>query len=103
MRTRSAGIAVLCVFAVAVGLVASGGRGVGQTAPRAVASWVGLAGGDRPRVVVVLRAPSLAARVAAAGGRVTGSQERRWTESVLAGQNLLISRLGLEGVRIQTE
>ena len=109
MRTRSAGIVVLCAFAVAVGLVASGGRGVGQTAPRAVASWVGLAGGDRPRIVVgqrvlvVLKAPSLAARVAAAGGRVTGSQERRWTESVLAGQNLLISRLGLEGVRIQTE
>ena len=109
MRTRSAGIAVLCAFTVAVGLVASGGRGVGQTAPHVVASWVGLAGGERPRVVVgqrvlvVLRAPSLAARVAAAGGRATGSQERRWTASVLAGQNLLISRLGLQGVRIQTE
>src|SRR5207237_998853 len=42
-----------------------GGPGVGQTPPRALASWVGLAGGERPRVavgqrmLVVLRRPSL--------------------------------------------
>jgi subtilisin family serine protease len=109
MRTRSAGIVVFCALIAAVALVAGGGPVAGETSPRPLASWVGLAGGERPRVavgqrmLVVLRRASLAARVAAAGGRATGRQEREWTEAVLAGQNLLISRLGLEGVRIQTE
>src|SRR5436190_6078196 len=109
MRTRSAGLAALCALTAAVALVAAGGQGIGQTAPRGVASWVGLAGGDRPRVVVgqrmlvVLRRPSLAARVEAAGGRATGRQEREWTAGILAAQNLLVSRLALQGVRIQTE
>ena len=109
MRTRSAGIVALCALVAAIALATAGGQSVGQTAPRAPASWVGLAGGERPRVVVgqrvlvVLRRPSLGARVAAAGGRATGRQERAWTEGILASQNLLISRLGLQGVRIQTE
>jgi subtilase family protein len=109
MRTRSAGIVALCALVATIALATAGGQSVGQTAPRSVASWVGLAGGERPRVavgqrmLVVLRRPSLAARVAAAGGRATGREERRWTDAILAAQNLLISRLGLEGVRIQTE
>src|SRR5437879_6540817 len=113
MRTRrrpgQAGVLALLALVATLVLVAAGGEGAGQTAPGSLASWVGLAGGDRPRVavgqrtLVVLRRPSLAARVAAAGGRATDRQEREWTESVLAGQNLLISRLGLQGVRIQTE
>src|SRR5438874_6349908 len=109
MRTRSAGVVALCALVAAIALATAGGQSVGQTAPRAVASWVGLAGAERPRVavgqrmLVVLRRPSLGSRVAAAGGRATGRQERAWTEGILAAQNLLISRLGLQGVRIQTE
>src|SRR5205085_8725162 len=109
VRTRSLGTVALCALVAGTALAVSGGPGVGQTPPRALASWVGLAGGERPRVavgqrvLVVLRRPSLGARVAAAGGRATGRQERDWTEGILTSQNLLISRLGLEGVRIQTE
>ena len=63
MRMRSAGIVAFCALAAAITLAAAGGQGVGQTAPRSLASWVGLAGGDRPRVamgqrtLVVLRRP----------------------------------------------
>ncbi|HEX6702645.1 MAG TPA: S8 family serine peptidase [Gaiellaceae bacterium] len=109
MRTRSAGVVAFFGLIATIGLVAAGGQVAGQTSPHSLASWVGLAGGERPRVavgqrmLVVLRRASLAARVAAAGGRATGTQERQWTAAVLAGQNLLISRLGLQGVRIRTE
>jgi subtilisin family serine protease len=54
-------------------------------------------------MIVVLRSPSLADRVARAGGLATDKQERRWTAAALAAQNVLISRLGVQGVRIRTE
>ena len=64
-------------------LLATGGRGAGQaSAPSAsAAGWAGLVA-SRPRVatggrvVVVLRTPSLAQRVAAAGRAVGARQER---------------------------
>jgi Subtilase family len=108
MRTRSLpALALLALVAAAALVVASGGART--KAPQSAASWVGLAGGPRPRValgqrmIVVLRSPSLADRVARAGGLATEKQERRWTAAALAAQNVLISRLGLQGVRIRTE
>src|SRR5438067_3322515 len=54
-------------------------------------------------MIVLLKAPSLADRLAAAGGLATTEQERRWTQSALASQKLLISRLGVEGAVVQPE
>src|SRR5919198_974111 len=102
MRTHS--LPALALLA----LVAASG-GARTKAPQSAASWVGLAGGPRPRValgqrmIVVLRSPSLSDRVARAGGFATEKQERSWTAAALASQNVLISRLGVQGVRIRTE
>jgi subtilisin family serine protease len=110
MRTRSVGASLVALPALVAGLVlAVSGGGAGAAPPRSGASWAGLAGAPRPhvalgqRMIVVLRSPSLADRVARAGGLATDAQERRWTSAALAAQNVLISRLGVQGVRIRTE
>jgi len=54
-------------------------------------------------MIVVLKWPSLADRVAANGGVATQKQENRWTNSVLAQERLLRSRLELQGVEIHPE
>jgi hypothetical protein len=101
-------LGLVAAFATFV-LVAAGGEGSNSQPLRANASWQGLAGGARPKValgqrmIVVLRAPSLADRVARVGGRATDRQERRWRSAVLASQNVLISRLAVQGVQVQTE
>jgi Subtilase family/PA domain/Peptidase inhibitor I9 len=90
-------------------LIAAGGRGAEQPLRPAGASWKGLAGEQRPRIavgqrmIVVLKAPSLADRVGEVGGLVTSEQERSWNSSVLGSQKLLISRLGVQGVVVQPE
>src|ERR687886_435094 len=108
MRTRSLpALAVVALVAAAALVTASGGART--KAPSSSASWGGLPGAPRPRValgqrmIVVLRSPSLSDRVARAGGLATEKQERRWTAAALAAQNVLISRLGVQGVRIRTE
>jgi hypothetical protein len=101
-------LGLVAAFATFV-LVAAGGEGAGREPLRTTASWQGLAGGARPKValgqrmIVVLKAPSLADRVARAGGRATDRQERKWRSAVLASQNVLISRLGVQGVQVKTE
>src|SRR4051812_5773334 len=85
-------------------LLATEGKSEGRpSAPAAAATgWRGLVG-SRPRVaigqrfIVVLRTPSLAQRVERAGGIVGTRQERQWTDTVLASQKLLVSRLALRG------
>jgi subtilisin family serine protease len=102
-------LALLVVSATAV-LLATGGKSAGQTtAPLTAASaWRGLVG-SRPRVtsgqrvIVVLKTPSLAERVAAAGGVVGTSQERNWTANALSAQKLLVSRLALSGVSVHPD
>ena len=65
--------------------------------------------GSRPRVapgqrvIVVLKTPSLAQRVAAAGGVVGTQQERKWTRNAVSSQKLLVSRLALSGVSIHPD
>src|SRR5712691_5812032 len=101
---------VLAAFAVVITavLIAAGGRG-GAPAPAGEPSWQGLAGAQRPRVavgqrvIVVLKAPALADRVGRAGGLATSEQERRWTQSALSAQKLLIARLRIQGVVVQPE
>jgi minor extracellular serine protease Vpr len=101
----------LAALAVSVTLIliAAGGRSAHPVPAESPASWQGLAGSQRPRVavgqrvIVVLKAPSLAQRVAAVGGLATDEQERRWTETARSSQRLFISRLGVEGVAVQSE
>ena len=102
-------LALLTAVATAA-LLAAGGKSAGQApaATAAAATWRGLVG-SRPRValgareIVVLRTPSLAQRVAAAGGRTTARQERRWTEAALAAQRRLVARLAREGVSLHPD
>ena len=100
-------LAALAVAVSAVLIAAAGGSrhaaAIGQP------TWQGLAGAQRPRVavgqrvIVALKAPALADRVGNAGGLATGEEERRWTQTALSAQKLLIARLRVEGVVVQPE
>src|SRR4051812_26778390 len=102
-------LALVAAVATTV-LLATGDKSAGQApAPQMSATaWRGLVG-SRPRValgervVVVLRTPSLAQRVAAAGGIVGTRQERAWTNATISAQKLLVSRLALQGVPIRPD
>src|SRR5438105_1847589 len=100
-------LAALAVVATAV-LIAAGGRSGGNPV-QGEPSWQGLAGAQRPRVavgqrvIVVLKSPALADRVALGGGLATSEEERRWTETALASQKLLVARLRVQGVVVQPE
>lgn len=72
-------------------------------------SWRGLVGGPKPavtvgqRTLVVLKAPSLAQRVAAHGGLATEAQERQWTKAALAAQKRFLFLLSTHGVQPHVE
>jgi subtilisin family serine protease len=102
-------LALLAAAATAL-LVATEGRGKGQSSPppTSASGWRGLVG-SRPRVaigqrvIVVLKTRSLAQRVAAAGGIVGTRQERAWTNATLSAQRLLVSRLALHGITVHPD
>jgi minor extracellular serine protease Vpr len=105
-------LAIVALAATLLLLFAAGRRDGLKTEPAAAAagvSWTGLVGERRPPValerwrIVVLKAPSLAQRVAAAGGTASEAQERGWTRQAENAQKKLLSRLALQGVRIGTE
>lgn len=71
-------------------------------------AWRGVLGADDPvtlpgRVIVVLDTPSLAQRVADAGGSATIAQEQAWTKVALSAQRLLLARLAVQGVVIRPD
>jgi hypothetical protein len=96
-------------LAVAAALLIAGG-GQGARAPGALeagaAAWRGFVDGERSavavgqRMIVVLRYPSLADRMAEAGGHATESDMRRWTAAALAGQKQIAARLSREGIQL---
>jgi Subtilase family/Peptidase inhibitor I9 len=94
---------------VAVVLGAGGTRSTPPTLSSTAAAWRGLAGSARPqvdvgqRVIVVLKAPSLAERVARAGGHATDSQERQWTTAALAAQQQVLGTLAQHGVQVRVD
>jgi subtilisin family serine protease len=100
-------LAAIAVVATGV-LIAAGGRSEGIT-PQEDTSWQGLAGALRPRVavgqraIVLLKTPALADRVGRVGGLATSEEERRWTQTALSSQKLLVARLRLQGVVVQPE
>ncbi len=110
MRTRPDRtiVAALLAAAVAVAAVlgAAGGHASKPSHSTDSVSWRGLVGGDRPqvalgeRMIVVLRAPSLADRLRSAGGRASDAQERLWSREALAAQQRMLLGLVTKGVFI---
>src|SRR5689334_20315817 len=110
-------IALLLVVAVAATLGAALIAAVREHATAAAnkpadvpaSSWYGLVGSPPvpvsvgQRVIVLLKGPSLAERVAAAGGHASEGQERRWTAAIFAAQRQLIADLATSGVRVNPE
>ena len=96
-------------LAVAAALLAAGGAQTAQppvAAENGAAAWRGFVDGDRAaiaigqRMIVVLRNPSLADRLAEAGGTATESAMRQWTAGALAAQKQIAARLSREGIQI---
>jgi minor extracellular serine protease Vpr len=112
MRTRRLLEASLVIVALAVAALVAG-FGVGKAKERSHASeassWRGLVGGGHPavdvgqRVLVVLRSPSLAQRVAQNGGVASQRKERVWTRTALAAQRQLLAELSTRGIRPQVQ
>jgi subtilisin family serine protease len=100
-------LAALAVVVTAV-LIAAGG-GSNNVIQEGEPSWQGLAGAQRPRiaigqrVIVLLKTPALADRVGRVGGLATSEAERKWTQTALSSQKLLVARLRLQGVVVQPE
>ena len=104
-------ILLLAVSAAALLAVSAGG----QSAPdrlqssAAAARWQGLVGGERARValgqrsIVLLNAPSLADRLAEAGGAATEAQMRGWTAAAVAAQKQFAAKLAGKGIAIVPE
>ena len=111
MRTHPApdrrSLAAAAVIAVAL-LVAGGGQGAQKPVvpDEGAAAWRGFVDGERAaiaigqRMVVVLRSPSLADRIAEAGGTATESAMRQWTAGALAAQKQVAARLSREGIQL---
>lgn len=96
-------------LAITVALLAAGG-GQGAQSPVALqggaAAWRGFVDGDRAaiaigqRMIVVLKNPSLADRIAEAGGTATESAMRQWTAGALAAQRQIAARLSRKGIQL---
>jgi subtilisin family serine protease len=100
----------IVAVAVTVLLVTAGGHSAGpRRASLAPETWEGLVGETRSKValgelqLVVLKAPSLALRVARAGGRAGDAAERRWTAQARQKQQELLARVAIQGVRVERE
>ena len=99
-------IVALAAAAISVAAATGGSSGTAESDP---VSWRGLVGGPRPevpvgqRMIVVLRTPSLARRVAAAGGRASEADQRRWHTAAQAAQRQLIARLSVAGLQLHPE
>ena len=100
-------LAAVALALTLAALLLAGGGGARSEAPLPDASaWQGFVDGRRSaiavgqRMIVVLDYPSLASRVAAAGGQATESEMRQWTAAAVAAQKQIAARLSREGVRI---
>src|SRR5262245_12793632 len=104
-------LAVVALVATAVSVaVAAGGSSSPDGSNRVSASaWEGLVGGPRPeatvgqRMIVLLRVPSLAERLALTGGRASEARLKRWQTIAQVAQEQLIASLAARGVRIRPE
>src|SRR5947209_604414 len=98
-------IALLAIGATAVGLVAVMSAGGNSGAASTSVSWRGLVGEPRvpvasgQRMIVVLRTPSVAQRIATVR-YATEAQERSWTSQVYASQQQVLTTLATEGITV---
>jgi subtilisin family serine protease len=110
-RSTASRVAPLALVALvaALALVLAETRGAGGATNAPAIAWSGLVGGPRAEVavgqrfLVVLDFPSLADKVAAAGGVATDRQERRWTREALRAQNLFVARMAVQGAQVQPD
>jgi Subtilase family len=106
-RAAPPAIIALAATLLVVGFGVSGAKQ--RSLVSQASSWRGLVGGARPKVaigqrqLVVLRAPSMAQRVATNGGVATQTEERRWTRLALLTQQQLLSELSARGIRPRIE
>ncbi|HEU5206469.1 MAG TPA: S8 family serine peptidase [Gaiellaceae bacterium] len=109
MRTRRSRNAV--ALSVAVALLVGGTGARAQEQPSTAideAGWQGVLGVRAPvstaqRYVVLLKPPSLAARVKANGGEATEAEMAEWTAAAVAQQEQFLARLAAVGARIAPE
>jgi hypothetical protein len=106
---RSAPLAAIALACTVLALGAGGTSTEAPTVTAEAAAWHGLAGSARPqvsvgqRVIVVLKAPSLAQRVARAGGTATDAHERQWTAAAVAAQKQVLATLASHGVQVRVD
>jgi hypothetical protein len=108
LRPDARRVALPAILAAAAGVLVVG-FGAESAKQRSLvseaSSWRGLVGGGHApvdvgqRVLVVLRAPSMAQRVAQNGGVASQRKERAWTRAALAAQRQLLAELGTRGIR----
>jgi subtilisin family serine protease len=110
MRARlpSTVVALLGLAAASIALVAVVSAGGSAAAPRAAGSWRGLVGEPRvpvalqERMIVVLKTPSVAQRLAKAH-YATESQERAWWAAAYASQKQVLLKLAAAGVTVRPD
>src|SRR5437868_779232 len=110
--SEARGLAPAAIIVVAATLLVVG-FGVSGTHERSLgsqaSSWRGLVGGPRPavtvgqRMIVVLKVPSLAQRVARNGGLATQRQEHQWTRAAIAAQKRLLTVLSIHGIQVRVD
>ena len=105
--TLLAMVALLATGAALAGTVGSAGDSLARTAAKAWSSVFDdrpTAAAEQPqRVLVVLSAPSLADRMAAAEGSPSAQEQRRWTADAEAAQQLLIAGLRERDIRLRRD
>lgn len=109
MRMRPFARPLLATAGLALALGVAGGSAQEQpTQSVDEAGWQGVLGVRAPvsaaqRYIVLLRPPSLAARMRGAGGRATEAEMRAWSASAVAQQEQFLARLAAVGARIGPE
>jgi Subtilase family len=100
---------VLVLAAIAAGLVlAVSARGRTTSLPGTPPSWLGLVGGPRAatpsgqRMIVILKTPSVAQRLAKARF-ATESQERSWSTQAIAAQKEVLLSLAAHGLQVHPD
>lgn len=106
-RSRAAAAALGIAVAIAVGAAGARAQEPSDTALDE-AGWQGVLG-VRPavstaqRFVVLLRSPSLAARVRAVGGLASEEEMRGWTDAIIRQQEQFLARMAAAGARMNVE